>query len=87
MVACLFCGNEFEPARSAKYCSAKCRTADWHKAHPRAAGVVVCVVCGAEFQAERVTARYCSRACQGKAYRQRAFEWKRRVMMKSRRPG
>ena len=83
MAACQFCGNEFEPVRSAKFCSGACRTAAWHKAHPRAAGLVICVVCGAEFQAERKTAKYCSRACQGKAYRVRYNEWKRRVMMKS----
>ena len=85
MAACLFCGNEFQPARSAKYCSGACRTADWHKAHPRAAGLVICVQCGKEFQAERISAKYCSRACEGRAYRLRRLAWQRRVL--GRRPG
>ena len=87
MAACLFCGREFHPARSAKFCSAICRTEAWRKEHlPDGGPVVICAVCGQSFQAERRSAKYCGRACEGKAYRKRAFEWKRRVMMKGR-PG
>jgi hypothetical protein len=71
--------------RSAKFCSAICRTKHWRKEHQPDTGHVLatCAICGAEFQAERISAKYCSRACQGKAYRRRYNEWKRRAMMKS----
>ena len=85
MAVCPQCGNEYQPMRSAKFCSAKCRTAAWHIAHPHTGPLVTCAQCGVEFQAERRSALYCSRSCEGKAYRRRAFEWKRRMMMKSRR--
>ena len=84
MAVCLHCGEEFQPARSAKYCSGACRTAAWHIENPVIPPVVVCAHCGKEFQAERISAKYCSRSCEGRAYRKRAFEWKRRVMMKRR---
>jgi endogenous inhibitor of DNA gyrase (YacG/DUF329 family) len=45
--------------------------------------VVACAECGKEFEAKTRKALYCSRSCQGKAYRRRYAEWKKRTMMKS----
>ena len=85
MAVCLYCGGDFTPKRSAKYCSAICRTDAWRKENQPDTGplLTVCVVCKTQYEAERISAKYCSRACQAKAYRRRYNEWKKRAMMKS----
>ena len=84
---CAHCGQTYTPTRSDSiYCTAACRVAAHRAKRPVAAPTVVCVVCGHEFQG-RAGALYCSPSCKGKAYRRRYNEWKKRAMMKSRRPG
>ncbi|MBI3960250.1 MAG: hypothetical protein HY328_15665 [Chloroflexi bacterium] len=83
MAECRHCGTA--TTGKALYCSGRCRTAAYRAKLPTAALTVVCVVCGQPFQAQRSTAKYCSRACAQKMYRRNRLEWQRRFL--GRRPG
>lgn len=63
-IACFECGKVVEKKTyHHKYCSAKCKAAEFIRGGRRLKFSTSCVRCGVQFRPENYTARFCSRDC------------------------
>lgn len=70
---CKQCGKSFEAERRRAYCSAECRPSRNRPSNwtPLAKATNQCAICGASFETHITGRKYCSRACNMKAFKAR----------------